>query len=36
MVAWDELDEKMKEIDRVLVRGLPKFLADFKLQINRK
>jgi hypothetical protein len=35
MVPWDELKEEVKEWDRVMVRGLPAFLAKADFQIVR-
>ncbi len=35
LVSWDELDEKNREIDRIYVRSLPKFLARIGLDIYR-
>ena len=35
LVPWSELDEKVKEYDRVFVRGLPRFLASAGFQIVR-
>lgn len=35
MVPWDELGEEVKEWDRVMVRGLPAFLARADFQIVR-
>lgn len=35
MVSWDQLEEEVKEWDRVVVRGLPALLARADLQIVR-
>ena len=36
LAPWAELDEACREIDRILVRKLPKFLADFKLALRKE
>jgi hypothetical protein len=35
MVAWEELSDEVKDLDRNTVRGLPKFLASAGFQIYR-
>jgi len=35
LVKWKDLDEDVKELDRLFIRGLPRFLARAGLQIVR-
>ena len=35
LVRWNQLDEDTREIDRVFIRGLPRFLARAGFQIVR-
>ncbi|MCX6645222.1 MAG: RyR domain-containing protein [bacterium] len=36
LVRWEGLDESIRQIDRELVRAMPEFLGEFKIQIVKK